>query len=38
VAPKWCSFVDNITEELEDIKKITVYQDFKFLTLNEINE
>jgi len=37
-APKWCSFVDQITEELEDFKKNTVYQDFKFLTMEEIQE
>ncbi|EFC48958.1 predicted protein, partial [Naegleria gruberi] len=37
-APKWCSFVDQITEELEDFKKNTVYQDFKFLTMEEIQD
>jgi ribosome biogenesis protein ENP2 len=35
-APKWCSFVDNVTEELDEIKKFTVHQDFKFLTVDEI--
>ncbi|KAG2370682.1 hypothetical protein C9374_011491 [Naegleria lovaniensis] len=37
-APKWCAFVDQITEELEDFKKNTVYQDFKFLTLEEVQD
>ncbi|KAL9642790.1 hypothetical protein ABK040_009865 [Willaertia magna] len=37
-APKWCSFVDTMTEELEEFKKNTVYQDFKFLTLEEIKD
>jgi ribosome biogenesis protein ENP2 len=35
-APKWCSFVDNVTEELDEIKKFSVHQDFKFLTVDEI--
>lgn len=37
-APKWCSFVDSITEELEEIKKSTVYQDYKFLTQKELED
>ena len=47
-APKWCSFLDNITEELEErdgaLDKTadksavdqTVYEDYKFLTRSEI--
>jgi ribosome biogenesis protein ENP2 len=35
-APKWCSFVDTVTEELDEIKKFSVHQDFKFLTVEEI--
>lgn len=37
-APRWCSFVDNITEELEETKKTTVYQDFKFVTMKQLEE
>jgi len=48
-APKWCSFLDNITEELEErdgaLDKTaeesavdqTVYEDYKFLTRSEID-
>ncbi len=37
-APKWCSFVDTITEELEEIKKFSVYQDLKYVTVEELQE
>lgn len=37
-APKWCSFVDNITEELEEVKKMAVHQDFKFVTLDDLKK
>ncbi|CAF3601718.1 unnamed protein product [Rotaria socialis] len=33
-APKWCTFLDNITEEFEEKPADTVYNDYKFLTLN----
>jgi ribosome biogenesis protein ENP2 len=56
IAPKWCTFLDNITEELEEkpadtgkndcsvYRKqcscvsylISVYDDYKFLTLKEL--
>lgn len=52
-APQWCSFLDNITEELEEkdgaleqsttgddsgaVQTETVYEDYKFLTRDEIN-
>jgi len=35
-APKWCTFLDNITEELEEKPTDTVYDDYKFLTLKEL--
>jgi len=38
VAPKWCNFLDNLTEELEEETKPTVYDDFKFITREEIEQ
>ena len=35
-APKWCSFLENITEELEETKNYSVYEDFKFLTQKDL--
>ncbi|RMZ93568.1 Nucleolar 10 [Brachionus plicatilis] len=35
-APKWCSFLDNLTEELESNPTSTVYDDYKFLTKQEL--
>lgn len=49
-APRWCSFLDNITEELEErdgmhddpvggvTQTETVYEDYKFLTRTEIDK
>jgi hypothetical protein len=37
-APKWCSFLENITEELEEAKNYSVYEDYKFLTMKELEE
>ncbi|XP_069742395.1 nucleolar protein 10 [Narcine bancroftii] len=31
-APRWCSFLDNLTEELEENPESTVYDDYKFVT------
>eukprot|EP00058_Branchiostoma_floridae_P024420 XP_002609910.1 hypothetical protein BRAFLDRAFT_115272 [Branchiostoma floridae] len=31
-APRWCSFMDNLTEELEEMEAPTVYDDYKFVT------
>ena len=36
-APKWCSFLDNITEEMEEQTARTVYDDFKFLDRQELS-
>lgn len=37
-APKWCSFLDNITEELEETETAAVYDDYKFLTMEELEQ
>ena len=37
-APKWASFLDNITEELEEAKTYSLYEDYKFVTQNELDE
>lgn len=37
-APKWCSFLENLTEELEENSKASVYEDYKFVTRQEIEE
>ncbi|XP_027058722.1 nucleolar protein 10-like [Pocillopora damicornis] len=35
-APRWCSFLDNLTEELEEDQQPTVYDDYKFVTKQEL--
>lgn len=35
-APKWASFLENITEELEEAKTYSLYEDYKFLTGKEL--
>ncbi|OAD57878.1 Nucleolar protein 10 [Eufriesea mexicana] len=37
-APYWCSFLDNLTEELEELNYETIYDDYKFVTEKELNE
>jgi hypothetical protein len=37
-APKWCSFLENITEELEEAKNYSVYEDYKFLLMKDLEE
>ncbi|XP_067679479.1 nucleolar protein 10-like [Haliotis asinina] len=37
-APRWCSFLDNLTEELEESSTPTVYDDYKFVTRLELEE
>jgi ribosome biogenesis protein ENP2 len=37
-APRWCSFLEGLTEELEEEKTSTVYEDFKFLTKFDVEE
>ncbi|KAG0237303.1 hypothetical protein BGW42_001223 [Actinomortierella wolfii] len=35
-APKWCSFLDNLTEELEENPVQNVYDDYKFVSRKEL--
>ncbi|XP_076236423.1 nucleolar protein 10-like isoform X2 [Calliopsis andreniformis] len=37
-APYWCSFLDNLTEELEEMNYETIYDDYKFVTEKELEE
>lgn len=37
-APKWCSFLDNMTEELEENTADMVYDDYKFITRKELED
>jgi ribosome biogenesis protein ENP2 len=36
-APKWCSFLDNITEEMEEQTVRSVYEDYKFVERAELS-
>lgn len=36
IAPKWCSFLDSLTEELEEEAQASVYDDYKFVTRKEL--
>jgi ribosome biogenesis protein ENP2 len=38
MAPKWCSFLDNITEELEESTQKTVYEDYQFVTTEDLEQ
>jgi ribosome biogenesis protein ENP2 len=35
-APQWASFLDSITDELEETKESTVYDDYKFVTREQL--
>jgi len=35
-APRWASFLENITEEMEDSTTRSVYEDFKFVDRDEL--
>lgn len=38
-APKWCSYLDQITEELEEeVQDNVIYEDYKFVTMQELEE
>ncbi|XP_075110236.1 uncharacterized protein LOC107828340 [Nicotiana tabacum] len=37
-APKWCSYLENLTEELEEQPQTTIYDDFKFLTKEDLEK
>lgn len=38
LAPKWCSFLDNVTEELETETVQNIYDDYKFVTRQELEQ
>ena len=35
-APRWCSFLENLTEEMEDQTALTAYHDYKFVERSEL--
>ncbi|KAH9824674.1 hypothetical protein DFH28DRAFT_920683 [Melampsora americana] len=35
-APKWCRFLENMTEEMEETQETTIYDDYKFVTDSEL--
>ena len=35
-APKWCAYLDNLTEEFEENPDTTIYDDYKFVTKKEL--
>lgn len=35
-APRWASFLENITEEMEDQSERNVYEDYKFIERKEL--
>jgi ribosome biogenesis protein ENP2 len=37
-APKWCPFLDNLTEELEENPNTTIYDDYKFVTRKDLEK
>lgn len=38
-APKWCSYLDQITEELEEeVHDNVIYEDYKFVTMQELED
>ncbi len=38
VAPKWCSFIDSITEELEERPTSTVFDNYVFVTTEQLHQ
>lgn len=37
-APSWCSFLDNVTEELEEKPNDSIYSNYRFITREEVNK
>ena len=35
-APRWCSFLDTLAEELEEVPEPVVYDDYKFVTSKDL--
>ena len=36
-APRWCSFLENLTEEMEEEKHVGMYDDYRFVTREELD-
>ncbi|WLF81506.1 Small ribosomal subunit biogenesis [Lodderomyces elongisporus] len=37
-APSWCSFLDNVTEELEEKPSDTIYSNYRFITKDDVRK
>lgn len=37
-APRWCAFLDSLTEEMEEAQRTTLYDDYKFVTREELED
>ncbi|EPS69213.1 hypothetical protein M569_05554, partial [Genlisea aurea] len=37
-APKWCSYLESLTEELEEDGQTVIYDDYKFLTREDLDK
>eukprot|EP01087_Luapelamoeba_hula_P007773 TRINITY_DN1907_c1_g1_i4.p1 TRINITY_DN1907_c1_g1~~TRINITY_DN1907_c1_g1_i4.p1 ORF type:complete len:360 (-),score=75.13 TRINITY_DN1907_c1_g1_i4:56-1135(-) len=37
-APEWCSFLDNLTDELEEDRSQVIYDDYTFVTREELDK
>ena len=37
-APKWCAFLENLTEEMEESNSTSLYDDFKFVTATDLEK
>lgn len=37
-APKWCSFLENVTEELEERPSDSVYSNYRFITRDDVTK
>lgn len=37
-SPRWCSFLDSITEELEEKPSDSVYSNYRFITKDDVNK
>lgn len=37
-APRWCSFLDNVTEELEEKPAESVYSNYRFITRDDVSK
>ncbi|KII68389.1 Nucleolar protein 10 [Thelohanellus kitauei] len=38
MAPKWCSYLDNLTDGMEEVSNTQIYDDYKFITRPELEE